>query len=113
METDMTHLSLPEPIAACFDADKPGGTAVVRCFTDQAVVRDEGQIHTGLAAIAAWKTAASARYVHTIEPLRLERSEGRHVVTSRVSGDFPGSPVELRFVFELERRKIASLEITS
>ena len=108
----MTHLSLPEPIAAYFDADKLGGTAVVRCFADQAVVRDEGQIHIGLAAITAWKTAASAKYVYTIEPLRLEWSEGRHVVTSRVSGDFPGSPVELRFVFELERRKIAFLEIT-
>lgn len=109
----MTHLSLPEPIAAYFDADKRGGANVVQYFTNQAVVRDEGQTHTGLAAIAAWKTAASAKYAYTVEPLRLEQKAGRHVVTGRVTGDFPGSPVELRFVFELERRKIASLEITA
>lgn len=108
----MTRLSLPEPIAAYFDADKRGGTAVVRCFTNQAVVRDEGQTHTGLAAIAAWKTAASAKYTYAIEPLRLERKDGRHIVRCRVSGNFPGNAVELQFAFELERGKIASLEIT-
>ena len=33
------------------------------------------------------------------------------VITSRLTGDFPGSPVDLRFFFRLERGKIASLEI--
>jgi hypothetical protein len=111
METNMTHLSLPEPIAAYFDADKCGGDAVIRCFTNQAVVRDEGRTHTGLAAIAAWKAAVSAKYTFATEHLRLEQKDGRHVVTSRLTGNFPGSPVELRFVFDLERGKIASLEI--
>jgi len=107
----MTHLSLPEPIAAYFDADRRGAAAVAGCFTKQAVVRDEGQTYTGLAAIEAWKTSASATYTYTVEPLRLERKDGRHVVTGRVSGNFPGSPVELRYVFELEHRKISFLEI--
>jgi hypothetical protein len=107
----MTHLNLPEPIAAYFEADRRSGTTLLRCFTKQAVVIDEGQTHTGLAAIAAWKIAASEKYAYTVEPVRLERSEGRHVVTGRVSGNFPGSPVDLRFVFELSHRKIAFLEI--
>ena len=108
----MTPLSLPEPIAAYFAADRRGGDAVIRCFTNQAVVTDEGRTYTGLAAIAAWKAAASARYTYAAEPLSLEQKDGRHAVTSRVSGSFPGSPVELRFVFGLARGKIASLEIT-
>jgi hypothetical protein len=33
-------------------------------------------------------------------------------VTSRVTGHFPGSPVDLRFIFTLERGKVGSLEIT-
>ena len=33
------------------------------------------------------------------------------VVTSRLNGNFPGSPVNLRFFFRLERGKIALLEI--
>ena len=36
---------------------------------------------------------------------------GKTVVTNRVGGNFRGSPVNLEFVFGLERNKIASLEI--
>ena len=111
-ETAMTDLNLPEPIAAYFDADKRDGEAVARCFTKQAVVKDEGQTHSGLAAIKAWKTAASAKYSYTSEPFAVEQKDGQYIVTSRLTGNFPGSPVDLRFVFRLERGKIASLEIT-
>jgi hypothetical protein len=108
----MTDLKLPEPIAAYFDADKRDGEAVARCFTKQAVVKDEGRTHSGLAAIKAWKIEASARYSYTSEPFALEQKDRRYVVTGRLSGNFPGSPVDLRFVFRLQRGKIAFLEIT-
>ena len=108
----MTDLNLPEPIAAYFDADKGDGEAVARCFTKQAVVKDEGRIHSGPEAIKAWKTAASAKYLYTSEPFAVEHRDGRYIVTTRLTGNFPGSPVDLRFAFRLERGKIASLEIT-
>jgi len=107
----MTDLKLPEPIAAYFDADKRDGEAVACCFTTQAVVEDEGQTHFGPAAIKAWKTEASAKYAYTNEPFAVECKEDGYVVTSRLTGNFPGSPVDLRFVFRLERGKIAHLEI--
>jgi SnoaL-like domain len=107
----MTDLKLPEPIAAYFNADKRDGEAVARCFTRQAVVKDEGQTHSGPAAIKAWKTEASAKYSYINEPFAVEQREGRYIVTSRLTGNFPGSPVDLRFVFRLERGKIAYLEI--
>jgi hypothetical protein len=50
----MTELKLPEPIAAYFNADKRDSEAVARCFTNQAVVTDEGQTHSGPAAINAY-----------------------------------------------------------
>ena len=108
----MTDLNLPEPIATYFDADQRDGEAVARCFTKQAVVKDEGQTHFGLAAIKAWKTAASAKYSYTSKPFAVEQKNGRFIVTSRLVGNFPGSPVDLRYAFGLERGKIASLEIT-
>jgi hypothetical protein len=37
--------------------------------------------------------------------------DGKLVVTSRLTGNFPGSPVNLRFFFGLEGDKIASMEI--
>ena len=110
----MTTLNLPEPIAAYFDADKRGDAdAVARCFTKEGVVEDEGHKHAGRAAIEKWKTAASAKYSYTSQPLALEQTNGRYVVTSRVTGNFPGSPLDLRYAFRLERGKIVSLEIAA
>jgi hypothetical protein len=45
------------------------------------------------------------------EPLACEQKDGKVVVTSRLTGNFPGSPLNLRFFFVLEGEKIASLEI--
>ena len=108
----MNEVNLPDPIAAYFDADKRDGESVARCFTTQAVVKDEGVTHVGSAAIKAWKTAASAKYSYTSEPFAVEHKDGQYIVSSRLTGSFPGSPVALRFIFRLERGKIAFLEIT-
>ena len=104
-------LSLPKPIAAYFAADRGDGEAVSQCFTDNAVVKDEGHTHKGRAAIKEWKTDASAKYEYTSEPFACEEKDGKTVVTSHLVGNFPGSPVDLRFFFKLEGDKIASLEI--
>ena len=108
----MTTLTLPDPIAAYFAADQRSADAISRCFTTQAVVKDEGRTYTGLDAIKAWKAAASAAYTYTSEPFATEQKDGLHVVTSRVTGNFPGSPLDLRYCFRLERGLIAALEIT-
>jgi hypothetical protein len=108
----VNDLHLPEPIATYFDADQRDGEAVARCFTLHGVVKDEGQAHKGLAAIKAWKTAASAKYSYTSKPFAVELKDGAYIITSRLTGNFPGSPVDLRYAFRLERGKIAHLEIT-
>src|ERR1700745_1365703 len=92
---------LPEPIAAYFDADKRNVEAIARCFTDDAVVKDEGQTHTGISAIRLWKAAGSPKHAYTSEPFSAEQHDGMTVVTSRLTGNFPGSPIDLRFFFRL------------
>ena len=104
-------VTLPEPIAAYFVADKTSPAAVARCFTSDAVVKDEGHTYVGPPAIEKWKADASGKYEYTIEPLSSEQKDGTTVVTSRLTGTFPGSPITLRFSFRLERGKIAALEI--
>jgi ketosteroid isomerase-like protein len=104
-------LKLPEPIAAYFATDRRDGEAVARCFTKDAVVKDEGRTHAGVAAIRQWKEEASAKYTYTCEPLRLEQQGDVSVVTCRLEGNFPGGKADLRFFFRLERGKISSLEI--
>ena len=111
MKPATKSLNLPKPIAAYFTADKGDGEAVSQCFTEDAVVKDEGHTHKGRAAIKEWKMDASAKYEYTSEPFACEEKDGKTVVTSHLVGNFPGSPVDLRFFFELEGGKIATLKI--
>lgn len=105
-------VELPRIIAAYFDADKArSADALSDCFAADAVVRDEGNSHTGRAAIRAWKAGTSRKYTYTVEPVSITREDDRTVVTSHLVGNFSGSPVDLRYIFVLEGEKIAALEI--
>ena len=105
-------LQLPKPIAKYFAADRGDANAVAECFTENAVVVDENHTYTGRQAIKRWKESATTRYKYTSKPIAAEEQSGKTVVTSRLTGDFPGSPVDLRYVFELDGDWIACLEIT-
>ena len=107
-------LNLPAPVAAYFAAENGDDvTALAHCFAENAVVQDEGHTMKGLAAIQRWKTETKQKYHHTVEPLAAVQKDGKTVVTGRLTGEFPGSPVELQFVFGLEGDRISSLEISS
>jgi ketosteroid isomerase-like protein len=105
---------LPTPIAVYIAAENRGDAeALAQCFAGDAVVRDEGQTIEGLAAIKQWKAETKKKYQHTIEPLASAQKGGKIIVTNRLTGNFPGSPIELEFVFTLHGDKIVSLEILS
>lgn len=105
-------IELPQPIADYFEADRSKDSqAVIRCFAKDAVVRDEGICHVGHDAIGQWKTGVDSKYRYTAEPIAIAADGDRAVVTSRVTGDFPGSPIDLRYRFILSGDKIAELEI--
>lgn len=106
----MNALTLPEPIAAYFAAEH-NPEALARCFTAQAVMKDDGHTHTGVDAIKAFMAEASAKYSATTVPFALEREDGFQIVKAKVTGNFPGSPIDLSYRFRLERGLIASLEI--
>lgn len=105
-------IELPGAIAAYFSADKQGDAqAISDCFTQDAVVVDEGNTYTGRDAIRQWIANASTQYTYTAEPFALAEKGGRTIVTSHLVGNFPGSPVDLRYFFVLQDDKIAELEI--
>ena len=113
MSTNARPQPVPPPIARYFAADTGDARAVARCFLEDAVVVDEQRTHHGRAAIMQWKADATAKYQYTSEPLSLETSGQETVVTARVAGNFPGSPVTLRYHFTLRGDTIARLEITT
>jgi hypothetical protein len=107
-------IELPTPIALYIAAENRGDTeGLPECFTEHAVVRDEGQTIEGLAAIKRWNAETKTKYQHTVEPIALAQKDREIIVTNRLTGNFPGSPIELRFIFGLDGDKIASLEIRS
>lgn len=104
-------LKLPAPVASFFAHESNDPQAVARCFSEDAVVRDEGQQHRGRSAIAAWNADVVRKYQFKSEPLAAETSGAATTVTARVSGSFPGSPVQLRFRFTVAGELISRLEI--
>ena len=104
-------IDLPLPVAAYFAADTTGAEAVAQCFTDGAVVIDERQEYRGRTAVARWKAETSAKFRYTVAQLGAQVSGNQTTVTGRVTGDFPGSPVDLHYRFTLDGDKIARLEI--
>ena len=106
--------NLPKPIALYVSAENSGNTKLFdECFAADAIVRDESETHTGLAEIKKWKAETKKKYQHTVDPLSVSERDGRFIVTNRLTGNFPGSPIELEFVFTLDGEKIVSLEILS
>jgi uncharacterized protein (TIGR02246 family) len=105
-------IPLPDPIAAYFAAEQANDAeAVARCFAEDGTVHDEKALRTGRAAIAAWMQAAKAQYAQRSEPVSLRADGGWHVVSARVSGNFPGSPAMIDHAFRLAGGTIRSLEI--
>ena len=105
-------IALPKPIELYFTSENARDIAATdRCFTTDATVRDEGKTMSGLAAIRAWRAEAARKYQHTVEPLAVGTRDGKVVVSGKVSGTFPGSPITLDHTFELADDRIASLVI--
>ena len=104
--------SLPSPVTAYFDAANAGNAdAAAACFTPEARVHDESRDHVGRGSIRRWIEETSRSYQPEMQPLRAAPEGERLVVTARVSGAFPGSPIELDFAFTLAGDAIAALDI--
>jgi hypothetical protein len=105
-------IELSAPIALYFTSENTHDPSVLeQCFALEAVVHDEGRAIEGLDAIKAWRMETARKYNHTVEPISVSYQKGKTIVTAKVTGDFPGSPISLDHVFELDDDKIIALEI--
>jgi uncharacterized protein (TIGR02246 family) len=105
-------IEVPAAIAAYLaGSNAHDAAACAACFTDDAVVRDEGRERQGNAAIREWMEEVSKKYRPTVDVIDVGETDDQTIVTGRVAGNFPGSPVELRYAFTLAGEKIARLEI--
>jgi nuclear transport factor 2 (NTF2) superfamily protein len=106
-------VKLPKAIEAYFDADRSGNPELVAdAFTESGIARDKGETHRGRDAISTWMAGERQQYDYTVEPFLVATEHGKTVVTAHTVGSFPGSPIDLRFLFVLADDKVAELEIT-
>ncbi len=106
-------LALPRPIEVYLTSENAHDVAPLEdCMAADAVVIDERRTMRGLAAIKSWRAETAQKYAHKTEPLSCEHdANGETRVTCRITGSFPGSPIELAYVFQVADGRITSLKI--
>ncbi|MEV6638617.1 nuclear transport factor 2 family protein [Amycolatopsis sp. NPDC051371] len=86
--------------------------AALACYTEDAVVTDEGHNHRGKPEIRDWLSRAASQYTYTTTLVAAHRVDDEHyVAVHHLEGDFPGGVVDLRFRFTLAGDRIAELVI--
>ena len=86
--------------------------AYAACFTTDATVFDEGHDHQGKEEIKAWIESATLKYQTVIEPKEYLEVDDQAVLTTNVSGTFPGSPIVLKYTMEFAEGLVRTLKIT-
>lgn len=104
--------ALPEIILNYIAAANDGRIdEAAACFAGDATVHDENHDHQGLDEIREW-IAETTESSHPRNEVLSATTDGvTHAVISKISGNFPGSPVELEFHFVITGGKISSLAI--
>ncbi len=105
-------LKLPKPIAEYLAAvEEKNSNKLAECFAENAVVHDEGGTYRGRDAIKAWSEETQGKYKYTMDVLDASVTGDTVRLRTKITGSFPGSPVELDYLFMLANDKIASLKI--
>lgn len=82
------------------------------CFSETAVVFDEGKTHKGRKEIEHWIADANTRYEANMRPISFEEKETESILKVEASGKFHGSPIVLSYHLEIADELIQSLKIT-
>ncbi len=104
-------MNLPNIITTLVNAQNQyNSNSYAECFTDNAVVFDEGKTYNGKTEIENWISKANNEYKTIMKPLNYDEKE--NILSAEISGTFPGSPAILKYHFEFNNGLIQSLKIT-
>jgi hypothetical protein len=87
------------------------GPMIEGLFTPDAVVRDDGQTHVGADAVRVWAGHVATAPGFTRTVTGSVTAGDAVIVTARLAGDFPGSPVDLHHHFTVTDGRISALTI--
>lgn len=106
-------MNLPKTVSELIRTQNSfGHVAYAKCFSETAIVHDEGKTHQGRKEIEAWIADANERYRATMEPLDFQENGQESVLKVKVSGSFDGSPIVLDYHLMISDELIQSLKVT-
>lgn len=106
-------MNLPRVISDLVAAQNNfNSAAYTKCFSENAVVSDEGKTHNGRKEIEDWIADSNERYEATIKPVGYEEHETGSILKTETSGNFPGSPIVLNYHLVIKGGLIQSLKFT-
>lgn len=98
------NFEIPQTIKSYFELTASEAHAeVAELFAPEAVIVDEGEDReiVGRDAIHQWKIELASQLKTTVEVIDFVEKEGTQTATALVSGNFPGSPAEFKYHFEI------------
>lgn len=106
-------MNLPKVVAELVETQNNfDSVAYANCFSETAVVLDEGKTHSGKKEIERWIADSNERYKATIKPVSFEEKETESLLMAETSGNFAGSPIVLTYHLEIVDELIQSLKVT-
>lgn len=106
-------MTLPKVITNLVDAQNSfDSIAYTNCFSETAVVFDEGKTHNGKPEIQKWIEESNENYKSVMKPLDYAENGTAGILTAECSGTFPGSPIVLKFHFDIFDGQIRHLKVT-
>lgn len=105
-------IPLPHHIAAFYHAsDIYDDNLLAECFSEDAILMDEGETYLGPQAVSGHILEANRGAKVLTDITHCVEKNGETIVTAIISGDFDGSPIPLDFRFIHKNDKIKKLNI--
>jgi ketosteroid isomerase-like protein len=106
------NINMPKIIREYLNASNAHDVkSILSCFSEDALVHDEGKDFRGKKTIEEWVVKTIEEYKFQFKPLSVKNDDAKVVVSVEVSGTFPGSPVSLDYHFTIQGDKLLSLAI--
>ena len=106
-------MNVPQVVSDLLIAQESfNSAAFANCFSETAIAFDENNTYKGKAAIQQWNNNTNTKYQTALQPISYQQNGTKSTLTTRVSGTFEGSPIIMKYYFEIAGEKIQSLEIT-
>lgn len=106
-------MNLPKVVTDLIKAQNDfDSKAYANCFSETGVMLDEGKTYKGRVDIQNLIEETNKKYRSVMRPLEYTENDHSSVLSAECSGTFPGSPIILKFHFDIVDGHIEYLNVT-